>query len=328
MAEELTDASAVLVTKFLGKIDGPGSLLEASRTAPALVARTCDNINRVFADSARAMTQSFGSGMSRAVESASRGLNEISTSARTMAADVGKQVSNISSYFSVERFKSFGQELEGVGQRITAVARNAIDAASDLGESQNKARVVLGQAVAQINEFAQTSASALGLSKQKTLEATATLGNLFTAMKIGKQPAADMSISIVKLASDLASFNNVKPEVALEKLRAGLTGEAEPLKALGVMLNETTMKAKATEMGFKAVGGQFTEQQKVMARYALILEQTKTAQGDFANTLTGLANATRIAKANFEDLSAELGARLLPLVNQGMALSTAWLNRL
>ena len=109
-----------------------------------------------------------------------------------MAANVGKQVSNISSYFSVERFKSFGQELEGVGQRITAVARNAMDAASDLGESQNKARVVFGQAVAQINEFAQTSASALGLSKQKTLEATATLGNLFAAMKIGKQPAADM----------------------------------------------------------------------------------------------------------------------------------------
>jgi hypothetical protein len=317
------------------------SLEEASRRAPGIVSRATAQINQVLSSPSSGFNNlatsaersasvvsvqmnKMGSSFHGGAEAASRELNGISNSAQTMAVNVGKHVSNISSYFSVERFRNFGQELTSIGQRITTFARSAVDAASDLGESQNKANVVFGQSVDAINKFAQTSASALGLSKQKTLEATATLGNLFTAMQIGRKPAADMSIAVVKLASDLASFNNVKPEVALEKLRAGLTGEAEPLKALGVMLNETTMKAKATEMGFKAVGGQFTEQQKVMARYQLILEQTKTAQGDFANTSLGLANATRIAKAHFEDLSAELGARLLPIMNQGMA----FINRL
>ena len=175
--------------------------------------------------------------------------------------------------------------------------------------------------------------------------------------------SAKMSMGITGLASDLASFNNMEVGDVLEKMRAGLTGETEPLKALGVNINAAAVSAKAMSMGIvkatvdiaKVTEAQFkydeatkksieatqkygiasdeakkaaieqgkaeralndalegkmpdlTAAQKAQATYALIMEQTKTAQGDFARTSDGLANSQRINNALFADAAATLG---------------------
>jgi hypothetical protein len=56
-----------------------------------------------------------------------------------------------------------------------------------------------------------------------------------------------------------------------------------------------------------------TEQQKILARQALIFEQTTTAQGDFARTADGAANKQRILAASVDNLRAQLGQKLLPM---------------
>lgn len=62
-----------------------------------------------------------------------------------------------------------------------------------------------------------------------------------------------------------------------------------------------------------------TAAQKATATYGLITKDTKDAQGDFARTSGGLANQQRILKAEMENLSAELGAHLLPVVIKVMS---------
>lgn len=214
--------------------------------------------------------------------------------------------------------------LQGVGQRLFTATSGAISkavgaidkatsAASDLNETINKTSVVFGSSARDILEWSKTTDTALGQSQQTALEAASAFGNLFTSLGTGRSDAAEMSRTLVELASDLASFNNIDPTEALEKLRAGIVGETEPLRTLGVFLNETVVKAKAVELGFEAVGGQFTEQQKVMARYAIILQQTANAQGDFARTSDDLANAARITDAQFQNLNSTLGQAFLPI---------------
>ena len=73
------------------------------------------------------------------------------------------------------------------------------------------------------------------------------------------------------------------------------------------------IQAKAMEMGLMGAGEQLTAAAKAQASYALIMEQTTLAQGDFARTSEGLANQTRIMKAQFADLSGELGNKLIPI---------------
>lgn len=190
----------------------------------------------------------------------------------------------------------------------------AVKAASDLNESQNKVAVVFGQSAKVIQDWAKTAAESLGISQQKALEAAGTFGNLFVTMGLGQKPAADMSTAIVGLAADLASFNNANPEEVLIALRSGLVGEIEPLRRFGIAINEETVQLKAMEMGLAKSKDSLSEAAKVQARYALILAQTGTAQGDFARTSEGVANTTRRARAQFEDMQATIGTKLLPII--------------
>ena len=204
--------------------------------------------------------------------------------------------------------------IAGMVAGLGVLAVKGVMAASDLSEAQNKVSVVFGESADAIEAFAANAAQSMGLARTEALSAAGTFGNLFVAMGIGQETAVDMSKGILTLAADLGSFNNIPVTDALEKLRAGLVGETEPLRTLGVNLTAATVETRALEMGFKKVGGELSASAKAQAAYSLILEQTKTAQGDFANTSTGMANSMKIIQASFGDIVAEIGGALLPIV--------------
>lgn len=212
----------------------------------------------------------------------------------------------------------------GIGRFVT----DSIQKASDLNEAISKVGVVFGAQAPIIRRFAETAATSIGLTETAALDATGTLGNLFTSMGIGRQPAADLSQSLTTLASDLSSFNNVPFEDAFDALRSGLVGETEPLRRFGVNLNQAALEAKAAELGLVGLSGELTPAAKAQAAYALIMEQTTNAQGDFARTADGVANRQRIMSARFDELKTSIGQRLLPvwegLLGVGERLMTAF----
>lgn len=200
-----------------------------------------------------------------------------------------------------------------VGAALFELGRRAVTVASDIGESQSKVNVVFGKSASVVEDLGERSAKSLGISKAAALEAAGTFGNLFVSLKLPQGEAAKMSTRMIELAADMASFNNASPEEALEALRSGLVGEAEPLRRFGVNLNDATLRTKALELGLvKSTKDALDPATKAQATYALVLEQTTTAQGDFARTSGGLANSQRILKAEFTDLQGELGQKLLP----------------
>lgn len=223
-----------------------------------------------------------------------------------------------------ERFDNVGRKMSTfVTIPVVAAFGGMIDAASDLNESLSKSDTVFGGSARAVHDFAESAAKDLGISRQQAEEAAGTFGNLFTTIGLGQEPAAKMSTELVKLSADLASFNNLDPSETLEKLRSGLVGEVEPLRALGVNFNAAQVEAKAFELGLADANGEISEGAKVQARYALILDQTKTAQGDFARTADGVANKTRIMKAELADTAAEMGASLLPIAQKVVGVATS-----
>jgi hypothetical protein len=195
---------------------------------------------------------------------------------------------------------------------VSAASFKLVSMASNLEESQSKVNVVFGASAGVVNEFAETSAQAFGITKQAALEATGTFGNLLQAFGTGKGQAAEMSTTLIGLAADLASFNNTGIEDAIQALRSGLSGETEPLKRFGVALNDVRLKQEATTLGLYDGKGALDINAKTQAAYALILKDTGLAQGDFARTSDGFANQMRILKASLTDAATELGTVLLP----------------
>lgn len=195
---------------------------------------------------------------------------------------------------------------------VAAASFKLVQQASNLEESQSKVNTVFKNSAFIVDNFAKTSAASFGITKQAALEAAGTFGNLIQAFGIGEGQAANMSVTLVSLAADLASFNNTPIEEAIMALRSGLSGEAEPLKRFGVAINDVRLKQEALNMGLYDGKGALDITAKTQAAYALILKDTNLAQGDFSRTSEGFANQMRILQASLSDAATEVGLVLLP----------------
>lgn len=230
------------------------------------------------------------------------------------ATKAAQGVSKTEKAFNTAKRAATGFAVVGLGAVVVGM-KQSVMLASSVAESTSKVGVVFGQYASEVVKASQTSATAMGLSKNAYLEAAGSLGNLLVSLKITPGAAKDMSMSMVKLASDFASFNNIDTAEALVAIRSGLVGETEPLRKLGVNMNEATLKAEALRMGLiKTTKEAMDPQTKALAAQALIFAQSGTAQGDFTRTSAGLANQQRILGAQIEDTKTKLGEQLIPVV--------------
>ena len=200
--------------------------------------------------------------------------------------------------------------------------QQAINLASDLEEGMTKNAQIFGEHTAQIEALANGSAEALGLSRVQVIGLAGDLGALFDAVDVNEQEAAKYSTTLIGLSADLASFHNAQGGAAevTRALRAGLAGEAEPLRRFGIFLSASAVEAKALELGLAETKKEITEADKITARYNIILEQSATAQGDFARTSDGFANSQRSLNAELEDFTTELGNALIPIASDALVV--------
>jgi hypothetical protein len=203
----------------------------------------------------------------------------------------------------------------GVGA-VVAISEQAVEAASALRESTSLAGAVFETNAGQMQAWASTTADAFGMAKRESLDLAANFGNTFKNVGLSLDETADKSQVMTRLAADLGSaFNKSGADAALA-LRSGLLGESEPLRAFGVFLSEAAVQAKALELGIARTGDKLTDAQKVTARYAIIMEDTASVQGMFGKDTDSLADAQKRLSATTENIMAELGTELVPILAQ------------
>ena len=184
------------------------------------------------------------------------------------------------------------------------------DRANDVVESEELFSVSMGKMEASARAWSDSLSASLGLNAYDLRKNVGMLNVMFNSMGLGEQEAYDMSTSVVQLANDMASFYNLDTEEAFTKLRAGITGETEPLKRLGILVDEQTVAQYALKSGISKTGKELTQQQKLQARYGAIMEQTAKAQGDLARTMDSPTNQLRRLNAEFDMAKIALGQAL------------------
>lgn len=203
----------------------------------------------------------------------------------------------------------------GIATAVGGIANffgNAIDATSNLNESANAVRVTFGDAADQIERLGSSSAARLGLA-QVDFNSLAVRFSSFAEDIAGEGGSVGSIIdTLTTRGADFASVYNIDVAEALAVFQSGLSGEAEPLKRFGINLLDSQVSAFAYANGIAEVGKKLTEQEKIQARYGLLLQETDKVQGDFANTSDQLANQQRINAAKWEDSVARIGEALTP----------------
>lgn len=209
-----------------------------------------------------------------------------------------------------------------VTKQIIEFGKAAIGVASDLDEVQNVVDTTFGTAGAiKINEWARNAAEAFGESELQAKQFTSTLGAMFKSMGVGQADMEEMSMSLAGLAGDMASFYNLDPTEAFEKLRSGISGETEPLKQLGINMSVANLEAFALSEGITKAYTSMTQAEQATLRYQYIMSATADAQGDFADTSDSFANQQRILQLEIQTLAAEIGQDLMPVAQEILTIA-------
>jgi len=206
-----------------------------------------------------------------------------------------------------------GAAMAATGMAGIAMASDLVSAASDIQESVNAVTVTYGRNADAILEIGENAAKSFGMSRNEFNASAVTFSNFAQTIAGEGGDVVGIVNQMMTRTADFASVMNIELSDAQTKIMSGLAGETEALRRYGIDVSAATVKTYAYEHGIATVGTELTEQEKIIARYGLIMEQTNKMAGDFANTSDSLANRQRILKASITDLKAELGEALLPI---------------
>lgn len=203
---------------------------------------------------------------------------------------------------------------------ITGSIDESIGLASDLVETQNVVDVTFEDSASTINKWAQEALNAYGITETKAKQYSSTLGAMLKSMGIADDQVLQMSMDMAGLAADMASFYNLDHDTAFEKIRSGISGETEPLKALGINMSVANLNAFALEKGMNKAFDKMSQAEQATLRYQYLLEATKDAQGDFARTGDSFSNEMRKLQTNLDRIKTEFGKGLLGVVTPAISL--------
>ncbi|QNJ59587.1 tape measure protein [Arthrobacter phage King2] len=219
----------------------------------------------------------------------------------------------------------FGSKLKNAVGGLAAVAgvaqigsgmNAAVESFSALEDATAAAGTIYGENINNIVAMSKTAGEALGLNQAQVIEAAQTYGVYGKSAGLAGKDLETFSSDLITRAGDMASFFGKSPEQAIEAIGAAMRGEAEPIRAFGVMLDDATMRQKALEMGLVSTTKDALEpQQKILAAQALIMEKSSIAAGDFTKTMDSTANIAKRLNVAQTNLSAKMGALLAPAFN-------------
>lgn len=195
----------------------------------------------------------------------------------------------------------------GLGKKIIELSMNAEETAS-------KFDVVLGGAADRVNSKIQELRKTIPATTEELQNSIATVMQMGLSFGMSADAAEKFSLGITKMSADMASFNNLNPEEMFVKMAAAISGEFEPLKRLGIVINEAAIKSKGLSMGLTDGKSAVDAATKAIIVQNIVLDQMGKQLGDAARTQQSAANQTKFFKAKVTELATELGDKLRPMV--------------
>lgn len=204
-------------------------------------------------------------------------------------------------------FTKLGGMLAGLG--LGKIIGDSLTNGGELEQQLGGVEVVFSEHAEAMKKTAATAYRDMGLSEAEYLAKANKMGALFGGSGFDMSYAASMSQQVMQRASDVASIMGVDVKDAMEAVTGAAKGNFTMMDNLGVAMNDTTLQAYAQEKG---LGKLETTQQKVSAAMQMFLDKTEYAAGNYARENDTFSGSLTTAKAQLENMTADLGTQLLP----------------
>ena len=164
----------------------------------------------------------------------------------------------------------------------------------------------------------ETGLKNLGLNIQEITQYTSQLASVTNSVgQVGEVSLAAAN-SLTKLGADLSSLFNLDYSSVMQNLQSGLIGQSRALYKYGIDITNATLQTKAYELGLSKSVSEMTQAEKMQLRMLVILQDSKVAWGDLANTINSPSNMIRQFKNNLKEVGMVLGQLFIPLMQKVM----------
>lgn len=206
--------------------------------------------------------------------------------------------------------------------KIGKLFASAAEAASDMAESINLFTVAMKDSIAEGNIFINTVSEMYGLDPTNLMQYTGVFYEMAYAVGVPTEAAANLSMQLTSLTTDLASLWNYDFDKVAENLTSGVRGMTRAVVKYGMDVRNTTVEAYARSIGVTENFETMNEASREILRFLVMAKQATDSMGDLAATIEQPANQMRILKEQTLQLGRVFGrylinmfAPVLPVLN-------------
>lgn len=207
---------------------------------------------------------------------------------------------------------------------------NLVKGSSEYISNLNYFNTTMGNMGEKATKFVNQMSTDFYLDPSNLMNYMASFNSLIKGFGIAEEQSYKMSKNLTQLSYDLAAFKGLSIEDAMQKIKSGISGELEPMRAIGVALDQATLQETAYDLGIKKRVTTMTRAQKTELLYYQMMKSTAEAQNYFASTLARTVNqldgstklilnpatALSILKQQFAQLGRAIGNIFIPILTK------------
>ena len=165
-----------------------------------------------------------------------------------------------------------------------------------------------------VGNVTPTGKNSLGINPSELMQYQAMFAQMANSQGLATETSLNMSKALTMLGADWASLRNVDFSDAWGKMASALAGQSRAVRAFGIDITNATLQEYAYMYGLDKKITKMSQAEKAQLRLLAILDQSKVAYGDLANTLESYSNQLRLLKQNLGTVARLLGNLFLPIV--------------
>lgn len=139
--------------------------------------------------------------------------------------------------------------------------------------------------ISDTGEMTRTNAPSLGLDPEKTMQYQATFAQMSSSMGDTSETALKLSNALTMIGADLASVRNMEFEDVWQDMASGLTGMSRAMDKYGINIRNANMQQELYNLGINTSISNLSQADKTILRTIILLNNSKYAWGDLANTI-------------------------------------------
>lgn len=167
-----------------------------------------------------------------------------------------------------------------------------------------------------------TGVASLGLDITQVTNFEAQIAQMTNSVGMMGEASIATSKAMTMLAGDMSSLTNMPLDTVMKNFSSGLSGAAMAVKKYGMDISVAALQETALGLGVKKNVSDMTQAEKEYLRVITMLQQSKVAWGDLADTINQPANQFRMLKSNIKQCGLMLSRLFMPVIEKVLP----WLN--